>query len=168
MVAQIRGRWIYARERGASNFNLQMWLEEEEMVPAEETKTVFCHFSLTPSKSHLVTSWKTNCMFKWTVDIGFTKFSALRSVRGGCGSAKGQSLLKIGEKLKRFCQRLSTAGWRGPANASVETSSTLATSPCRVILGETYCIASAQLQQAALCLQESSHQAQERYVLCSH
>jgi hypothetical protein len=138
------------------------------MAPAEETKTVSYPFSLTRSKSSLVTSWMMNRMFETTVYIGLTRLSALRSVRGGRGSARGKSLHKTGEKLKRFCRRLSTAGRRGPANASVEMSSMLGTSPWRAILGETFRIASAQLQQAASYPPDSSRRAQESLVLCSH
>jgi len=159
MVAQRRGRCIYGKERGGSNFKPRICLEQEEMAPVEETKTGSCPISLTTSKSSLVTSRMMNCMFEKAVYIGLTKSSALRSGRGGRTSPRGKSLHTTGEKLKRFCWRLSTADRRGPANASVTMSSTLGTSPWRAILGETFRNASVQLQQATSYSPDSSHQA---------
>ena len=138
------------------------------MAPVEETKTVSNPFSLTTSKSSLITSRIMNRMFETTVYIGLTRLSALRSVSGGRGSGRGKSWHKIGEKLKRFCRRLSTAGRRGPANPSVEMSSMLGTSRWRAILGETFHSTSAQHQQAASYAPDSSRRAQESLVLCSH
>jgi hypothetical protein len=138
------------------------------MASAEVTKTVSYTFSLTTSKSSLVTSRMMNRMFETTVYIGLTRLSALPSVRGRRGSARGKSLHKTGEKLKRFYRRLSTADRRGPANASVEMSSTLGTSPLSAILGETFRIASAQHQQAPPYSPDSSCQAQDSLVLCSN
>jgi len=138
------------------------------MAPAQVTKTVSCPFSLTTSKSSLVTSRIMNRMFETMVYIGLMRLLAPRSFRGGHGSARGKSLLKTGEKLKRYFWRLSTAGRRGPADASVKMWSTLGTSPWRAILGETFCITSAQLQQAASYRPDSSRPAQESLVLCSH
>jgi len=75
---------------------------------------------------------------------------------------------KTGERLNWFCRRLSTAGRRGPAHASVEMLSTLGTSPWRAILGEMFRSASAQHQQAASYPPDTSRRAQECLVLCSH
>jgi len=168
MVAQRGGRWIYGKKRVGSNLKLRIRLEEEQLAPVEVTKTVSCPFSLTRSRSSLVSSRMMNRMFETTVYIGLTRLLALQSVRGSHGSARGNCLLKSEEKLERFCRRQSTAGRRGPANASVEMSSTLDTSPLRAILGETFPIASGQCQQAALYPPTSSRRAQESVVLCCH
>jgi len=168
MVAQWRGWWICEKERGGSNFKLPIWLEEEEMALAEETKSVSCPFSLTTSKSSLVTGRIMNSIFETIVYIGLTRSFALRSVRVCRSSVRGKSFHKTGEKLKRFCRRLSSADQKSPANASVELSSALCTSPWRAILVEAFHIASAQLRQAAPYASNSSHRAQESLVLCSY
>jgi hypothetical protein len=81
---------------------------------------------------------------------------------------RGKTLLRTGEKLKRFCRRLSTAGRRGPAKPSVRMLSTLHASPWRAILGETFCIASAQHQQATSYPSDSSCPAQACLIRSSH
>jgi hypothetical protein len=77
--------------------------KEEAMAPLEETKTISCHFSMTKSKSSLVTSQMMNCMFETTVSIVFKRLLALRSLCCSCRSARGKSLDKTYEKLKRIC-----------------------------------------------------------------
>ena len=73
MVAQRGGQSIYGKQRGGSNFKLRIQLEQEELAPVEETKTVSCPFNFTRSKSSLVTSRMMNHMFETMVYIGLTR-----------------------------------------------------------------------------------------------
>jgi len=107
------------------------------MAPVEETKTVSCPFSLTTSKSSMVTSRMTNRMFETIVFIGLMIFSALWSVRGGRGSSRGKGFHTTGEKLKAFFWRLSTAGRTRPEIATVKIPSTFGPSRWTAIHGET-------------------------------
>jgi len=149
MVAPRCEQWISRKEKGVFNFIRQICLEEEEMSPAEPTKTVSCPFSVTASNSSLVTWRRMQHLFETTVFFVSTRLSALRSVRGRRCLARDKSLHKTGVQFKRGCPRLSKAGRRGPANASLHMLSRLETSAWRAILGETFRIASVQHYQAS-------------------
>jgi len=107
-------------ERGESNFKLRIQFEEEDMSPAEETKTVSCLFSLDTSKSSMVTSQMMNHMFETIVYIRLPRVFLQKSVGGGYGSPSGTMLYRFSQKLKRLCPRRSTASWIELDNASVE------------------------------------------------